>query len=86
MVHEQITSEWLHNLGFEKWCLHDHYWWHEDLQLEIWEFDFIPEWSDNPFIIHKGIYFWTETRKIEMRTREAIEALIKWLQITKTLF
>jgi hypothetical protein len=74
---EPITPEWLRGQGFQRVPCHVHgtpgaNWWHEDLQLEIWQL------SDGPWV-------WREADSVEMRTRAAVAALMHWMRAAKSI-
>lgn len=72
---EPITADWLRSQGWSTIPCHVHgtpgkNWWHEELQIEIWQF------NDGPWL-------WREADSVEMRTRAAVEALMHWVRVAK---
>lgn len=76
MTSQQITPGWLRSVGFtNNLPCHVHgtpneNWWHEELQLEIWQ-------------LNDGPWLWIKADSHEMTRPEQLEALMHWLRITK---
>lgn len=71
---EKITPEFLKQIGFKQckpchvWGTPNSNWWHEESEIEIWEFN------------DSGDYLWIEYDSLPMRYCEDLLALMRWIE------